>query len=870
MALSSSVINIKRGANAPPVRIAFTDVDLTGSTVEMVLTSVTGAPAPFTISTDDAELALSLPDGIMWTYSEDRADGLLSGVTKDWPLGRTLVDFWRISGESRDSLGSGVVRVYSAGSNLPGDSTVIEVPGIQGPRGWAPLFAAEEYGTSVVLKVADWTGGGGGKPAVGQYLGPDGMVDDIGEATLFASVEGANAAIEAAAAFASAAAEDRALAQTAASTATNQAGIATTQAGNAATSAAASASSATASDAAVVLAEAASAAAVAAAAETPLSMPTWAALVALTPTSLKQRATVSTSDAGTHTGRTAASPGSDVGSVPNSGIYGAYALTAGAWRRDGAVSATGLASAAETITGTSTTLAVTPEGDKAALEARVGQVINAAPAGYAFAVTDEFGLASFGVTLSGDTRIATINGKLVTEWQIETAMAGVLVPYAPPGYAYAWLDDLDNAPVGIKSDGTLAAVRVEATYLNGVAVAGIIAGGGGGGATVYRRRYGAEIEMVLSYGQSLSVGADAVPVITTTQRFDNLKFEGGVRSEDSATPYTALVPLTETAGISTLGETPIGGATDAIKELILSEDGLSYTQHDYQLLGSAPGAGGAYISLLGSGTTPFNRFVADVQAGFDLAQASGESCKVGAFFWTQGESDYSQSTPKATYKAALVQLRDDLEADVVSITGQAEPLVCISYQTQAHTVYGYTGNPYIAVAQLEVAKENAHHYVACPLYWSPQLVHQSAQNSKRLGAYYGLCYKRVVIDGEDWMPVMPVQIDRQGKVITARFHVPRGQLKLDTTLLTLKTAYGFSVATSGGSAVTVDSVSLIGPDTVKIVTATDAGTNSRLRYGFGTSGGNLRDTQGETIIFDGGGLNYPMHNWCVIFDETMA
>ena len=93
-----------------------------------------------------------------------------------------------------------------------------------------------------------------------------------------------------------------------------------------------------------------------------LSLPTWASLAGLTPIYLNQKAQVSLSDAGTHTGRTAASPGVDVASVPNSGVYGAYALTAGAWRRDGSLSSNELASDAETIARVSTTKVVTPHG----------------------------------------------------------------------------------------------------------------------------------------------------------------------------------------------------------------------------------------------------------------------------------------------------------------------------------------------------------------------------------------------------------------------------------------------------------------------------------------------------------------------------
>lgn len=487
------------------------------------------------------------------------------------------------------------------------------------------------------------------------------------------------------------------------------------------------------------------------------------------------------------------------------------------------------------------------------------------PSGYVFAVVDGFGLVAFGIEDDGTVRIASLNGKNVDELLAETNQAKALIEAHPAGYKLAVVDQYGRAAFGVKDDGTLAAASMELTFLNGVSVASIVAGNGG--ATNYRSRFPSEINMVLSYGQSLSVGADGTPAISLSQRFDNLRFAGGVRTQDSGEPYTSFVPLVEQDNSGNGGETPIAGATDMIKELIAAEDALVYTDHSFQLLGSAPGAGGTAIAGLSSGTGAFNRFVADVQAGYNLAQSAGKSFKVGAFFWTQAESDYINSTPKATYKTALVQLRNDLEAQVQAITGQSEPLACISYQVQGHATYGHAGDPYLAVAQLEVARENANHYVACPLYWSPQSVHQSAQNYKRLGAYYGLAYKRIVIDGEDWKPVMPVQIDRQGTIILVRFNVPKGPLVLDTAFRAMQANYGFSVVDSEDAAVTINSVAVVEPDTVKIVTAT-AAAGGRLRYGTG-NGGNLRDSQGETIIFNGGGQNFPLHNWCVIFDEAL-
>lgn len=51
------------------------------------------------------------------------------------------------------------------------------------PRGWTPVFAAEPYGSGIVQRIVDYTGGGGTKPPAGKYLGAGGLVDDISAAT---------------------------------------------------------------------------------------------------------------------------------------------------------------------------------------------------------------------------------------------------------------------------------------------------------------------------------------------------------------------------------------------------------------------------------------------------------------------------------------------------------------------------------------------------------------------------------------------------------------------------------------------------------------------------------------------------------------
>jgi len=54
--------------------------------------------------------------------------------------------------------------------------------GPEGDAGWAPVLSVIEHGDRRVLQVSDWTGGEATKPAIGDYIGPNGLTSDISNA----------------------------------------------------------------------------------------------------------------------------------------------------------------------------------------------------------------------------------------------------------------------------------------------------------------------------------------------------------------------------------------------------------------------------------------------------------------------------------------------------------------------------------------------------------------------------------------------------------------------------------------------------------------------------------------------------------------
>lgn len=66
------------------------------------------------------------------------------------------------------------------------------VDGDDGNNGWTAMHALVPDGTRIVEQVVDWAGGTGAKPAVGMYIGPEGFVSLIGDATDVRGAPGAN------------------------------------------------------------------------------------------------------------------------------------------------------------------------------------------------------------------------------------------------------------------------------------------------------------------------------------------------------------------------------------------------------------------------------------------------------------------------------------------------------------------------------------------------------------------------------------------------------------------------------------------------------------------------------------------------------
>lgn len=379
------------------------------------------------------------------------------------------------------------------------------------------------------------------------------------------------------------------------------------------------------------------------------------------------------------------------------------------------------------------------------------------------------------------------------------------------------------------------------------------------------------VNHLLFYGQSLSIGAQGQPVLSTSQPYSNITFNGGPRAYNGTVyDFTAFKPLVEDAvkapdTLTNRGETPCSGAANWATSLA-AEDGLSPSGH--VILASTAGIGSATIASIKKGSSWYNsNFIQHITN----AKSLNSNYALHAVGWLQGEQDAGVAqTTYAAYRAELKQLREDIDADAKVISGQTSPVYLLSYQlSTSATVW-----PDQALAQLDLAQKEDKFILVAPCYHLPfnvDGVHLTASGYKWLGAYFGRAYKQLVIDNVRPKWLNPVSATRRGAIIRIRFDVPVTPLVLDTEALAVTIDHGFKVL-DGVTPAAIGSIVVDGDDVVITLLSVPSGAVT-VRYGLDYLGaglafsngasGNLRDSEPSKILISG--VDRPLFNVCPHF-----
>ena len=369
----------------------------------------------------------------------------------------------------------------------------------------------------------------------------------------------------------------------------------------------------------------------------------------------------------------------------------------------------------------------------------------------------------------------------------------------------------------------------------------------------------------LAFGQSLSVGDEAHGVISTSQPYANLMPVGGIKTDTAG--LGSFVPLIEemkAAGgtaSTTSGETIVSSAANyATKFAVLA--GAVASPSGFVQIGGAPGLGGQTIQQLSKGTYHYNKMLAQVQAAFNYATAQSKTYTVDFVCWIQGEQNAEIGTSRADYLAALLQLQADIDVDMKAITGQANTVRILLYQT-SHRVTDSAGA--VALAQMDAVKRSPFFHFVTPVWTFPRFdyVHLTAVGYNWMGKYFGRAAYQLA--GEARVPdcLRPVSafIDAGSTTLRVKFRVPKTPLVLDTISLGNPTDFGIRVKDDAGT-LTLSTIAVTG-DTLTVTVNRPLGANPKFRIGLdypGTDNGrathNLRDSTGDTALIDG--VSYPL------------
>jgi hypothetical protein len=398
---------------------------------------------------------------------------------------------------------------------------------------------------------------------------------------------------------------------------------------------------------------------------------------------------------------------------------------------------------------------------------------------------------------------------------------------------------------------------------------------------------------IIGTGQSLSVGARALPVISTSQPYGNLKLSTGHQPWpiDPNDTHLTLVPLVEPIGrLAPIypsswpenidGETPHSAMANEITALVRAN-----FSRDFISVHSAVGEDGQRMVFLKKNPIPkgingrsYEAAMIETRAIARMAKAAARTYGVGAIIVTHGESDAGD----LDYEEELRQLWQDYNADIAAITGQKQKIQMIVSQQNSCADRSAS-----ALAQWKIGDDYPADTVCSgPKYQYPSVegVHLTAEGYRRLGEKYGQVYFRRVVLGENWRPLEPTRVERSGKVLIVHCHVPVPPLVWDTNLASphpsiaeWKNGRGFEVSTAGGDKVEITSVALFG-GAIAITCASDPGPNARVGYAMigekdrmaapfpGTfRWGLLRDSD----PFVGEATGTPQPNYCVAFEISV-
>jgi hypothetical protein len=417
---------------------------------------------------------------------------------------------------------------------------------------------------------------------------------------------------------------------------------------------------------------------------------------------------------------------------------------------------------------------------------------------------------------------------------------------------------------------------------------------------------------VITYGQSLSIGWTGEAPITTTAIANNYMVGNSSYEYANAKDASSQAVLKPLVAVSARGTTeqPVVSMVNVLSEKYRARTGNTTKK----FIGMAGGVGGVSIEKLSkectnpNGESPNYYYTINNILNKTKVAVGSASVSCPVIIYMQGETNYvggskqgmtegtAATGNKSEYKALLMQLKNNLQADIMTAYGQTNKPLFFIYQTSGNYVV-WGKEMAISEAQYEFAQENADVVLLNPHYALSHGSdgHLSANGYRWVGEIFGNILAEVLIESNEYKTIQPIDIQSSGNLVTVDYHVPSPPLVFDTWTTedyshasTPKSYYyGFKVYKNGNQ-VTISNIAISGNKVLITCSAGLDGAEVEVTYGDGSMGGrgNLRDSYSAVSTYtyydnsattaetytpknESGvkiyGQPYPLYNWSIGF-----
>lgn len=492
----------------------------------------------------------------------------------------------------------------------------------------------------------------------------------------------------------------------------------------------------------------------------------------------------------------------------------------------------------------------------------------------------------------------------------------------------AQIYDKDGNPIDVGGNVNIVRQLVAGTKIatiNGIQLYAPTSSGGGGGnsSTPYGKRamgvvkyqpfVNDAINHIVEYGQSLSRGSYSKAITTTTENGCYMLGSNPADLSSSATSFRLLKNIdgTEPGEGNATGEDMVVATVHALKYLCM-QNGVAA-----EFLGTSSGVGGRPIDSFvknprSSDRYYTNNFLTHITRAKAAATAANKTIVCPAIMYIQGEDDYSKNKQYAAgsliddslpvsaskfrpaidyYKQQLVQLKNDMQADIMATYGQTlKPLFFVhAIGTTAQRVRG----TFVNMAQIEACTENDDMIlVGAPTFAPRPNIHLSGNGYRWYAELFAKIIYQSVFYNYKFTPIQPVAFKAVDKQVIITHIVPCPPLQLDLhTVQDDIPNFGLQVYPMGQSNPVVG-IEVNGCDVIVTFTNTVSGTFEFVYASYGTTAGrgnicdsdkwatlyNYLDDSEDPYTADDMPLNYrpkdengnfifgkkyPMQNWCV-------